>query len=103
VCSVCEGKGIAELSSAKWTYRYPAVLAVMLAVVAFLTLWVAMLRSASDDFAKVLVFVSTLTGSITGYYFGGTRAMARNRTLSHRTVPARNPNQSDPAATERPH
>jgi hypothetical protein len=66
------------------------VLAVMLAVVAFLTLWVAMYKSTADDFAKVLVFVSTLTGSITGYYFGGTRAMLRNRPPSQPTVPARN-------------
>jgi len=75
VCSVCWGKGLAELSSSKWNYRYPALLAIVFVLLAFLLLFVFGLLQY-QHFDKLLVFVSTLIGSITGYYFGGERAKA---------------------------
>ena len=69
VCSICWGKGWTEPSSAKWNYRYPAMLALTFVVLGFLLLFVFGLRNY-EHFDKILVFVSTLVGSITGYYFG---------------------------------
>src|SRR5262245_44436191 len=39
VCSVCENKGLAELSSDKWTYRYPAFLAAGIILLGFSASW----------------------------------------------------------------
>lgn len=70
VCSVCWGKGLAEPSNQKWQYRFPAMLALLILVAAIvLLLWF----DAKEGFDKILVFVSTLVGSVTGYYFGGER------------------------------
>jgi hypothetical protein len=79
VCSICWGKGIAEVSSAKWTYRYPAFLASGFILLAFILLFIYGLRENKEHFDKVLVFVSTAIGSITGYYFGGERARATSQ------------------------
>ena len=73
VCSVCWGKGIAEPSSSKWVYRFPAILAIIFVVLAFFLLVLFGWREY-NHFDKLLVFVSTLVGSITGYYFGGEKA-----------------------------
>ena len=73
VCSVCWGKGIAEPSSSKWAYRFPAVLAIIV-VVSAISLLVLFEWLKSEHFDKILVFVSTLAGSVTGYYFGGEKA-----------------------------
>ena len=70
VCSVCHGKGLAELSSGRWHYRYPALLALVVVLLGFLILFFFGWRHY-EHFDKLLVFVSTLIGSITGYYFGG--------------------------------
>ena len=83
VCSVCWGKGVAEPSQSKWEYRFPAVLAIIFVALGFGTLLVVflvpLLKSGADSqqFDKVLVFVSTLVGSVTGYYFGGERGKGR--------------------------
>lgn len=71
VCSVCWGKGVAEPSNQKWQYRFPAMLALLIIVVAvFLLLW---FRGEKEAFDRILIFVSTLVGSVTGNYFGGER------------------------------
>jgi drug/metabolite transporter (DMT)-like permease len=73
VCSVCWGKGVAEPSNQKWQYRFPAMLALLILVVAvFLLLWFSG-KDQKEAFDRILVFVSTLVGSVTGYYFGGER------------------------------
>ena len=70
VCSVCWGKGVAEPSNQKWQYRFPAMLALLIIIVAVgLLLWFGQ----TTAFDRILVFVSTLVGSVTGYYFGGER------------------------------
>jgi hypothetical protein len=70
VCSVCWGKGLAEPSNQKWQYRFPAMLALLIVVSAvFLLCWFA----NNSAFDKIIVFVGTLVGSVTGYYFGGER------------------------------
>ena len=85
---MCWGKGLAELSSSKWNYRYPALLAIVFVFLAFLLLFVfGVLRY--EHFDKLLVFVSTLIGSITGYYFGGERAKATARAVT--PVPPKKP------------
>lgn len=81
VCSVCSGKGIAEPSSLKWEYRFPAILASIFVVLAF-SLIVFFGWGPNDHFDKVLVFVSTLVGSITGYYFGGERGKGKQPDIS---------------------
>ena len=70
VCSVCWGKGLAEPSNQKWQYRFPAMLALLIIVAAVFLLF---LFDGKKEFDKVIVFVSTLVGSVTGYYFGGER------------------------------
>ncbi len=74
VCSVCYGRGVNEGSQTKWDYRFPLLLAAVLSACGFITLWV--LRE-NVNFDKVLVFVSTLLASITGFYFGGERSRRR--------------------------
>jgi hypothetical protein len=73
ICSVCWGRGLVEPSNQKWEYRFPAFLALLIIVVAFSLL---LLFSNENGFDKILVFVSTLVGSVTGYYFGGERYIA---------------------------
>jgi hypothetical protein len=71
VCSVCWGKGIAEPSQRKWDYRFPAILAAMFVVLAFSLLYLGNVIGLPAD--KSLPFVGTLVGSITGFYFGGSK------------------------------
>jgi hypothetical protein len=73
VCAVCNGTGVAELSSSKWDYRLPAALAILLILFAFTSIFV-FLAWDDKDIDKVLVFAGTLIGSVTGYYFGGERS-----------------------------
>src|SRR5689334_19821418 len=74
VCSVCWGRGVTEVASEKWNYRYPAILSGIFVVLAFGTLLISGLNNQFNEyFDKVIVFVSTLIGSITGYYFAGSR------------------------------
>lgn len=72
VCSVCWGKGLAEPSNQKWHYRFPAVLAFIIIVAAFSLLFF-FANNDKGNFDKIVVFVGTLVGSVTGYYFGGER------------------------------
>ena len=72
VCSVCFGRGLAETASSQWDYRFPALLAVLFIAAAFGIL-LFFEGKHSVHFDKILVFVSTLVGSVTGYYFGGER------------------------------
>jgi len=72
VCSVCWGKGVTEPTSSKWQNRFTPILAscfVVLAIVMVILFGLLKL----EGFDKVLVFASTLIGSVTGYYFGGER------------------------------
>jgi len=73
VCSVCRGLGVVEMPSTKWDYRFPAILALLFIIATF---WLIYYFDGSKDasrFQQVLVFASTLIGSITGYYFAGAR------------------------------
>lgn len=71
-CSTCWGKGVTEPSGrTKWDYRTPAALAGGLSILSFLLLWLT--YNGGEAFNKALVFVGTLLGSITGYYFGGAK------------------------------
>lgn len=72
LCSVCWGKGVAEPLSSKWENRFTPILATAFVLLAFMTIFVFGVW-ASSQFEKVLVFASTLIGSVTGYYFGGER------------------------------
>jgi hypothetical protein len=75
VCSVCWGKGVTEPTSSKWLNRFTPVLAGGFVLFAFaLLFFFGFLNRGSVDFDKILVFASTLIGSITGYYFGGEKA-----------------------------
>jgi hypothetical protein len=71
VCSVCWGKGVAEPSQRKWDYRFPAILAIIFVLFAFLLLFIGTQIGLPGE--KSLPFVATLVGSITGFYFGGAR------------------------------
>jgi hypothetical protein len=70
LCSVCWGKGVAEPLSSKWENRFTPILATAFVLLAFLAIFVF---GSRDEFEKILVFASTLIGSVTGYYFGGER------------------------------
>jgi hypothetical protein len=70
VCSVCMGRGLAETASSQWDYRFPGILAILFIAIAFGLLYYFY---DSPHFDRILVFVSTLVGSVTGYYFGGER------------------------------
>jgi hypothetical protein len=76
VCSVCFGRGLAETASSKWDYRFPGILAILFISVAFGLLYYF---SNSAHFDTILVFISTLVGSVTGYYFGGERSRSTVR------------------------
>lgn len=78
VCSVCWGKGVNEGSRTKWDYRFPVLLAAFLSGFGFITL---LALHQNGNFDKVLVFVSTLLASITGFYFGGERARQRGEVV----------------------
>jgi hypothetical protein len=87
-CSTCWGRGIVEPPGAtKWDYKTPAYLGAALAGLSFLLLFVLLWKGSDELFSKTLVFVGTLIGSITGYYFGG-----------QKRVPAKS--GDDPKATE---
>jgi hypothetical protein len=71
-CSTCWGRGIVEPPGAtKWDYKTPAYLGGLLALCSFALLFTLAFRRDPEGFSKSLVFVGTLLGSITGYYFGG--------------------------------
>jgi uncharacterized membrane protein len=84
VCSMCWGKGVAEISSSKWSYRYPAFLASAIVILAFALLFVFGIWK-TEHFDKTLVFVSTLIGSVTGYYFGGERSKVSARGAANKS------------------
>lgn len=90
VCSVCWGKGVTEPTSTKWQNRFTPVLASVFVVFAFVLIAVFGFW-AVDGFDKVLVFASTLIGSITGYYFGGEKAAGRE-VATIKKIPVEKPN-----------
>ena len=61
---------MAETASSQWDYRFPVILAILFIGIAFGLLYYF---QNSPHFDTILVFVSTLVGSVTGYYFGGER------------------------------
>jgi len=61
---------LAETASSQWDYRFPGILAIVFIGTAFGLLYYF---HDSPHFDRILVFVSTLIGSVTGYYFGGER------------------------------
>jgi hypothetical protein len=74
VCSVCEGLGIAESKSAMIQNRFIPFLAI---VIAYFALGLVAFSLKSEHLDKILIFASTLVGSIVGYYFGGARLKTR--------------------------
>jgi hypothetical protein len=86
-CSCCWGRGVTESSSSKYDYRVPALLAGALALLSFgLLAWV---HKDTDEFGKAVVFVGTLLGSITGYYFGGEKGKGTADTQANNTDPSK--------------
>ena len=78
-CSTCGGKGIVEPPGAtKWDYKTPAYLGALLAVFSFALLFTLAFLKDTEGFSKAVVFVGTLLGSITGYYFGGQKRIPSN-------------------------
>jgi hypothetical protein len=78
VCSVCRGLGSAEMPSTKWDYRFPAGLALIFIIASFGLIYYFNQTRDEQRFQQVLIFASTLIGSITGYYFGGARRSGRS-------------------------
>jgi hypothetical protein len=69
-CSVCGGIGQDEPTTFKWHNRFlPILTGAFVAGAVILILVFGLLQHPHFD--KVLVFTSTLVGSITGYYYGG--------------------------------
>jgi hypothetical protein len=76
-CSSCWGKGKVEPPGAvKWDYKTPAYLAGGLGFCSFVLLLALIFQGNTESLSKGLVFVGTLLGSITGYYFGGQRKIS---------------------------
>jgi hypothetical protein len=78
VCSVCKGRGLAETASSQWDYWFPGILAIVFIGVSFGLLYYF---HESPHFDTILVFVGTLIGGVTGYYFGGERRRSTVRVL----------------------
>ncbi|HEX8197533.1 MAG TPA: hypothetical protein VF571_15165 [Pyrinomonadaceae bacterium] len=91
VCSVCWGKGVTEPTSTKWQNRFTPILASVFVVFAFVLIAGFGIWAEVGSFDKVLVFASTLIGSITGYYFGGERAAGRE-VATIKKIPIEKPN-----------
>lgn len=93
---MCRGTAQAELSSSKWNYIFPAILALTFVAAGFLVIFVF---KGSDEFKQALPFVSTLVGSVTGYYFGargvGTKAPSK--------VPSKAPTKDPDKGPGKPH
>jgi len=77
VCSVCEGLGVVEMQSSSWDYRFPGYLAIIFIFAAFGLIFYFYNDKGNGGFQQVLVFASTLIGSVTGYYFGGAKRTGR--------------------------
>ena len=72
VCSVCGGIGMAEPKTLKFLNRFLPMFAA--GFVGVLLLWLLILAVAGhQSFHDFLTFAGTAIGSVTGYYFGGTK------------------------------
>jgi hypothetical protein len=71
-CSVCDGLGQDEPTTFKWHNRFLPILTATFVALAVILLLVFGLME-SKYFENILVFASTLIGSITGFYYGGER------------------------------
>jgi len=72
VCSVCGGVGAAEPKTLKFLNRFLPIFAAGFVAILLLSLLVLAL-SAKNEFHEFLTFAGTAIGSVTGYYFGGTK------------------------------
>lgn len=70
VCSICGGTGFIEPVALRLKHRTGPVLAAFIMSAAILTILVG----HEKHFTEVLAFLGTLTGAITGFYFGGNRS-----------------------------
>ena len=68
VCSVCHGVGVIETATERINNRIVPALALFVVYVALGMVWS---KTGDDHFPEILAFAATLTGSVTGYYFGG--------------------------------
>jgi hypothetical protein len=72
VCSVCGGVGFAEPKTLMLLNRFVPFFAA--GFVAVLLIWLLALAFRGDNtFHDFLTFAGTAIGSVTGYYFGGTK------------------------------
>lgn len=72
-CMVCKGRGSFEPTSLKIQNRLVPGLTILFVLVALSLIFYFADGEKQKHFDKVLMFAGTLTGSITGYYFGGER------------------------------
>jgi recombinational DNA repair protein RecR len=69
-CHVCEGHGAVE----PWSFSLNNRIAPTLALAVFIGSVILILQSEnSPHFEAILAFSTTLTGAVTGHYFGGRR------------------------------
>ncbi|WP_148261918.1 molecular chaperone DnaJ [Methylomonas methanica] len=65
VCTICKGSGFLEPMSTRIKHRTGPLIAIYV----ILTAVASIFFGYKEHFNEVLTFLSTLTGSITGYYF----------------------------------
>jgi len=66
VCSVCKGEGHIEPMGSRFLYRTGPMLAIYIMATAIMTI----IYGQKEHFTEVLAFLGTLTGAVTGFYFG---------------------------------
>ncbi len=71
-CSVCRGIGSVEPVSLGFQKHFTASLALVFVGLAFLIIIIFSVMKP-EHFETVLAFAGTLIGSVTGFYFGGTK------------------------------
>ncbi len=72
VCSVCQGTGTTEPKTLKFLNRFLPIFSASFVLV-LVVLLIIFAFAAEKYFPSVLAFVSTAVGSVTGYYFGGSK------------------------------
>jgi len=66
VCSVCKGEGHIEPMGSRFIYRTGPMLAIYIMATAIMII----IFGTKEHFSEVLAFLGTLTGAVTGFYFG---------------------------------
>jgi hypothetical protein len=71
VCSVCKGHCKVEPTSSRLKNRAAPIIAIYIVAAAIMII----AGGYEKHFNEVLAFVGTLTGTVTGFYFGGNRTL----------------------------